>query len=264
VPYPLEAKAFVDYLTETKPDATVAILRANDDFGRAYVDTFERLIEGTDITVVQEETYNVEQFDTKAQITSLAATDADALFLGATLLACPDALGNVVAADWDPIIYMSGTCTSKTLMTIAASRGAGDGVFSVIPLIDPVDPANASNEQVALYREKVGQYAPDADPDNAIVAYGWSTAALLADLLSKSPAADRVSVMETAREYEVSGVALMPDGVTFRTGADDWFLGETFQLVQYDGTGGFFASVGDITDEDGKTAEYTPEDLING
>ena len=38
VPYPLEMKAFVDYLKQTKPNATIALLRANDDFGQAYAD----------------------------------------------------------------------------------------------------------------------------------------------------------------------------------------------------------------------------------
>jgi branched-chain amino acid transport system substrate-binding protein len=198
-------------------------------------------------------------------VTSLAATRADVFFLGATLLGCPASLGNVASSGWDPLVYMSGTCTSKTLMDRAVSLGGGDGVLSVIPLLDPVDPANASNAEVQLYREKIGQYAPaESDADNAIVAYGWSTAALLADLLSKSPAADRVSVRETARAYEASGVALMPDGVTFRTTADDWFLGETFQLVRYTADGGYFEPVGDLVDEDGNTAEYTPDDLVNG
>lgn len=262
VPYPLEMKALVDYLQENDPDATVAILRANDDFGAAYSQTFSSLIEGTDITVAAEETYNVEVFDTKSQITSLAASRADVLILGATLLACPDALNNVAAANWDPLVYMSGTCTSKTLMTIAGENG--DGVLTVLPTLDPANPANDSNEAMALYKEKVGQYQPDADPENGIVAYGWTTAAMLVALLEQSPAADRVAVMETARNFEVSDVGIGRPGATFSTSADDWFLGETFSLVQYSHADGFFADVGELIEEDGNTAEYSPENLING
>ena len=264
VPYPLEMKAFFDYLQENKPDAKVAILRASDDFGRSYADTFKSLAEGSNITVVKEETYNPEQFDTKSQITSLAATKADALIVGATLLACPDAIKNVDAAGWKPIIYMSGTCTSKTLMTMASP--AGDGVLSVGPLMDPANPMYADEASMKLYKEKIAQYEPaEVDPSNGIVAYGWTTAALMADLLQRSPALDRISVMETARTMsDIQGVGLMLAGQVHNVSADDWFLGETFNLVQYGLADGYFSPVGEMHNEDGKTASYTPANLING
>ena len=263
VPYPLEMKAFADYLAETKPGAKVAILRASDDFGRAYSDTFTSLAEDAGLTVAKEETYISEQFDTKSQITSLAATGADALILATTLLACPDALKNVALEGWEPIIYMSGTCTSKTLMDMAAD--AGDGVLSVGPLMDPANTLYADVESMKLFKEKIAQYQPEADPSNGIVAYGWTTAALMADVLQRSPALDRISVMETARTAtSIEGIGLMLEGQVHNLSADDWFLGETFNLVQYSLADGFFSPVGEIHEEDGNTASYTPEDLING
>ncbi|HEX5614905.1 MAG TPA: ABC transporter substrate-binding protein [Acidimicrobiia bacterium] len=262
VPYPLEMKALVDYLSANDPDASIAVLRANDDFGAAYSETLKSLIEGTDLTIAGEETYNVELFDTKSQITSLAATNADVLVVGATLIGCPDALINVGASSWEPMIYMSGTCTSKTLMEAAGDDA--DGVFTVLPTLDPANPANDSNEAMALYKEKVAQYQSEADPTNGIVAYGWTAAALLVELLEQSPAADRVAVMETARAFEASDVGILRPGATVSTSADDWFLGETFSLVQYNLADQFFADVGDLIEEDGNTAEYTPESLING
>jgi branched-chain amino acid transport system substrate-binding protein len=264
VPYSTEMKALVDYLQADDPEATIAILRASDDFGRAYSETLGNLIEGTDLRIVDEETYNPEQFDTSSQVTSLAASDADVFVLGATLLACPDALGNVRESGWQPsVIYMSGTCTSKTLM-----EGAGDsadGVISVLPGLDPADPANASNEAMTLYKEKVAQYSPDADATNGIVAYGWTTAAMLVETLSQSPALDRLSVMETARQIELSDVGLMIPGTTFSVSADDWFLGETFNLAQYSVADAFFTAITDEPiDVNGETASFTPENLIAG
>jgi branched-chain amino acid transport system substrate-binding protein len=257
VPYPLEMKAFFDYLQENKPEAKVAILRAADDFGRAYVDSFKSLIEGTDITVVAEEEYNPEQFDTKAQVTSLAATDADTWILGATLLGCPDALKNAAAEGWEPLIYMSGTCTSKTLM--AAASPAGDGVLSVAPVMDTNDPQFADNEQLKLYKENAA-----GDTTNSIVAYGWTTAALLVHTLEQASAPTRLAVMEAAHNLEASGVGLQFEGQTWITNADDPFVGESFHLVQYSNADGFFKLLGDLIDENGKTADYTPEELING
>ena len=262
VPYPLEAKAFFDYLQANKPTATVAILRASDDFGKAYSETFRKLIQGSKIKVVKEETYNPEQSDTKSQVTSLAATNADALLLGATLLACPDALTNVKQSGWKPLTYMSGTCTSKTLMSIAGN--AGDGVLSVADIMEPGLPQWASNTAMKLYMAQIPKYAPDADIENGIVAYGWTTAALLAETLSKSPELTRVAVMNTARTLNVKNVGLIMPGVTLDVNANDWFLGETFSVVQYSATAKHFNLVGDLIDLNGQTAKITPPNLING
>ena len=40
-------KTFVDYLKKNKPDATIAVLKANDDFGQSYADTLTQLVKGT-------------------------------------------------------------------------------------------------------------------------------------------------------------------------------------------------------------------------
>ena len=182
--------------------------------------------------------------------------------LGGTLLACPNALNAAHDAGWKPLIYMSGTCVSKLLFTLGGD--GADGVLSVTPLLDPADPANAANPAMKLYKQQVAKYQPKADVDDGIVAYGWSTAALLQKILEASPKLDRVSVMETARTLKgVTGVGLQLPGSTWTTSATDWFLGETFQLVKYNKAEGHTDAVGPITDLDGKTAELSPESLLN-
>ncbi|MGQ0825958.1 MAG: ABC transporter substrate-binding protein [Actinomycetota bacterium] len=263
VPYPLEMKAFVDYLGENMPEATIALLRADDDFGRSYSETLAGLVEGTDITVVAEEVYDPEGADVATQVTTLAATDADVFVLGATLLGCPASLNEIGTAGWDPIVYMSGTCTSKTLM--AAAGANGDGVFSVGPLMDPNDPQFAANPAMVLYKEKVAQYQPDADPTNGIVAYGWSAAALLHASLEATPELNRLAVMQTARTLsDLSDIGLQLPDASWSVGPEDWFLGEEFNLVQYSVADGYFAPQGEMVVADDLTEEITPDQLING
>jgi len=264
VPYPLETQAFVQYLEDNKPDATIAILRADDDFGAAYSDTLKQLIKGTDLTIAGEQTYDPDTGEVGTQVTSLAATNADAFVLGATLLACPTALTDVASSGWKPITYMSGTCTSKTLMSIAGP--AGDGVLSVSPLMDPNDPAYVDNAQMKLYKEMLPKYAPaDTDAGNGIVAYGWTAAAALETLLSKVQDPNRLGVMQTARTLsDLTDVGLQLPDSNWTVGPDDWFLGENFDLVQYSVADGYFKPVGDRIDASDKTEEITPDNLING
>ena len=61
-------------------------------------------------------------------------------------------------------------------MGIADTAGGNDGVLSMTNLKDPLNPVWADDEAMKLYTEKVEQYSPEAEVDNAIVAYGWTQA----------------------------------------------------------------------------------------
>jgi branched-chain amino acid transport system substrate-binding protein len=262
VPYPLEVRRFVDYLAQTKPTATIAVLRANDDFGASYADTLTQMVKGTKLKVVQTQQYDSAGSSVTTQVNSLAATKADVFFLGATLLACPAALTAAQKAGWHPIIYMSGTCVSKVLFSIAGS--AANNVFSVTPLLDPADPTNQTNPAMQLYKAQVAKYEPKADATDGIVGYGWTTGALFVKTLESSPALTRSAVMQTARTLkDVSGVGLEIPAASWNTAANDWFVGETFQFIQYDAVAGHTRPVGPLTNDDGKTASLTPASLIN-
>ena len=262
VPYPLEMRVFVDYLLKNKPNAKIALLHANDDFGQSYQLTLEQLVKGTSLSIVKEASYNAEGSEVKAQVTDLAASKADTFVLGGTLLACPNALTAAHDAGWKPLIYMSGTCVSKLLFTLAGP--GADGVMSVTPLLDPADPTNDAKPAMQLYKQQVKKYFPAEDLLDGIVGYGWSTAAMLQKILEASPKLDRVSVMEAARTLKgISNAALQLAGSTFDTSKTDWFLGETFQLIKYNKAAGHTVAIGPLSNLDGKTAELSPKQLLN-
>lgn len=266
-PYTLEGHMFARLLEEEAPDATVAMLVQDDDFGRAYEEGFRQAVEGTDIEVVEVASYETGASEVGAQITSLASSQADAFFNGGTLLACPDALSQVAQSNWDPITWVSGTCISKTLMGIAGQ--AADDVYSGSNLKDPLNPEWDDDEAMQLYRETVAEHEPDADLENGIVAYGWTQAALLVEALEAAEAPTRLAVMESIRSIDgVSDVGLLLPGVSISTNEDDTFMGEALQLVQYDfqgeGERNFFALLGEVVDFEGETHDLTPEELITG
>ena len=269
-PYPLEGQMFAQLLEQEKPDATVAMLVQDDDFGAAYEEGFRQAVEGTDIEIVEVQKYPTGASEVGAQITSLAATGADAFFNGGTLLACPDALTKAEAAGWQPITWVSGTCASKTLMGLAGA--AADGVYTASNLKDPLNPDWDEDEAMVEYLDTVNQYqGTDFDPENAIVGYGYTQAALLVAALEAAEAPTRLALMESLRSLDgVSDTGLLLPGVSVTTAAEDGdaYMGETLQLAQYEFAGegqrNHFVLQGDLTDFEGQTTDLTPEDLISG
>jgi branched-chain amino acid transport system substrate-binding protein len=267
-PYTLEGQVFADLLGQELPAAKVAMLVQDDDFGKAYEDGLRQAVEGTDIEIVEVERYATGASEVSAQITSLAASGADAFFNGATLLACPAGLQSAADANWQPAVtWVSSTCTSKTLMGIAGADA--DGVYSISNIKDPQDPKWDDDPAMQEYREKVEEYFPGTDTDNGIVGYGWTQGAALVEALRQAEAPTRLAVMEAVRDLDLGddiGTLLPGTGVT--TSEDDPFMGERVNLSQYGFEGpdarNHFTIVGDVYDFEGQTADLTPPELIEG
>ena len=261
-PYTLEAVAFAEYLKENQPEAKVAMLVQDDDFGKAYEDGFRDAIEGTDITVTDVATYPTGASDVTSQVTSLAAGGADAFFNGSTLLACPNALTEATEAGWErESTFVSGTCISKTLMGLAGANA--EGVLATTNIKDPQNPAFAEDEAMAEYLSTLEEFGEaDVDPENGIVAYGYTQAALFQHVLENSEAMTRSAVLESMRTIDTEDVGLLIEGIPAKMSADDPFLAENLQLIQYNSAEQYFEDVGEVIDFEGRTAELTPADLI--
>jgi branched-chain amino acid transport system substrate-binding protein len=267
-PYTLEGYMFAQLLEQENPSAKVAMLVQDDDFGAAYEEGFRQAIEGTDIEVVAVEKYSTGASEVSAQITTLAASGADTFFNGGTLLACPDALTKAAAAGWEPLTWVSGTCTSDTLMGLAGESAAG--VYSASNLKDPLNPDWDADPAMVEYLETIQQYQPDGfRQTNAIVGYGYTQAAVFVEALEAAEAPTRLAVMESLHNLGgISDAGLLLPGVSVTTSADDAYMGETLQLAQFEftaeGARNHFVPQGELVDFEGQTAELTPEDLING
>lgn len=257
--YATEMGVFVDYLEAENPDAQVAILFQNDDFGAEYVDSFEALTEGTDITVVTEESYEPSDSDVDSQITSIANSGADTVVLAATALKCPQALDALQAqSGFDPeTVWLSQTCTSSTVIGLA-SPGAADGVLSAIYLKDPADPQWDDDPAMVEFQEQGQAHGLSAEQvEDGVVGIGWTFGQLLAETIRNTPELTRENIMQSAYSLDGVEVGLLLPGVTFTTnGAEDPFPIETLQIGQYNGD--FFDFVGDPIDLEGQSGEFTP------
>lgn len=253
--YALESIAFVEYLKENSPEATVAILSQNDSFGQSYVDAFEAAIEGTDITVVAEETFDPKtETNPQGQVTTLAASGADALLLGVTSIPCPNALNAVASSTWDPLIYVTLTCSSKVLMSLAGE--AAEGTISTRATYDPADPDSQSVAAVQEFKTEgaaAGLSAEDLDDLN--VAAGWNFGAYLVQLLEASPELDRAEVMNTAWFQDGVTFGMNLDGLEWTTdgATDPYGINQLQFIVRTDGN---WVPQGELVDYTSQLEDY--------
>ena len=155
-----EGEAFGNYLAQLDEPLTVAILAQNDDFGADFVEGLNSGIEGSDVEIVAEASYEPTDTSVDAQVTELAGSNADVFFDATTLT--PLAIGSLVKAQslgWLPQIFLPSTTSAPGLILEPGGASVYPKVFTTAFAKSPLDPAYADDEQVTAFVEQLGEYA---------------------------------------------------------------------------------------------------------
>ena len=260
-PYNTETLVYLEDMKQAFPDGgTVAVHAVSSEFGDYYVDTVEANAEDAGFEVVSVQ--RIEAADANppsAQVTEIANAQPDVIVAAPLGAQCPtflNELANAKAANagWEPRLYITSTCASPLILTIAGA--AGDGLFTISPTIDVADPKNAENPVVVEYKEFMQSQGFAADGDFATAAAGWSTGentvAVLAAAL-ESGELTRASIMNAARNLDHTGSLARP-GVSLHTDAEDGFPIESFQVIEWDADSKTYTDIGDVhTEFEGQT-----------
>jgi branched-chain amino acid transport system substrate-binding protein len=246
----------MQYLDKTNPDAKLAILYQNDDFGKAYLAAIEKYLEANDskVTVAEAKSYDPSAGQTTEGVTTeLAQTKADVFFVGIGGTPCPQTLG-FIPSDWKPLTYVSIPCSGKLALSLAG--GKDEGVYSAQATYDPDNPEDKSQPAVAEYIDATTkQGLSEIQIYGGIVSAGWGFGAMLGAGLENAETVDRAGLMNAMYALDGSEVGLARKGVVAHTdGADDPWALEQLRMVQR--KGGQWNEVEALVDYDGQSNEF--------
>jgi branched-chain amino acid transport system substrate-binding protein len=239
--YSFESNVYAQYLEENHPGSTVAVLQANDDYGKDYFESFEKAIEGTSITIARVETYTNQDPDVTPQMIALAATNADVFYNITTprfAVQAIVAMGTAVG-DWSPIHLLNNVSASTAIVLTPAAAAGGkvNDIISTVWFKDPTDPAWADDPGMMRYREIFGKYGPALNLDDSFTTFGWSQCELIRQVLENSYP-NRESLMNVVgnlQDYDIE-IDILPDGVKPSTGPGQGFPLRAMQVVKFNGT----------------------------
>ncbi len=248
--YATEGHAFMEYLIKNKPDAKIALLYQDDDYGKAYQDVIKKDIEGTGITLVGEQSFNpLTETSPESKVAQLSGSGADVFFVGIGGTPCPAAI-RAIPDTWTPMTYVSITCSGKTAM--ALTQGKDEGLYSAQATLDVGTTADQANPKVQeFFTEGAANGLDEATLQGGIAAAGWGFGSLFVRGLELTPTVDRATLMNTLYSMKDQNYGLMLDDATTNTdgSTDPWVLedlkiitraggqwNEAAPLVSYDGT----------------------------
>ncbi|WP_243716642.1 ABC transporter substrate-binding protein [Actinomadura sp. KC345] len=231
--YVSEGRVYAQHLKTEKPEAKVAVLFQNDDFGEDLLGGFKKAIEGSKIKIVQEKSYEVTDPSVEPQMRDLAGSGAD-VFLNITT---PKFGSQALAADakitdWNPLHILNNVAASVTVLKPVGFENV-QGVVSSTYYKDPNDPQWADDAEMKLYKEKMKKYAPGADPAVPYHAFGWAVASSFHKTMDAAECKTREGLRDSVRSLNNVEVPMLLPGVTMQTGEGDGFPIESMQMMEF-------------------------------
>jgi len=234
--YQSESKVFAAHILETKPNAKIAILYQNDDYGKDYLKGFEDgLGDKAKSMIVSKISYEVTDPTIDSQMVSLKGSGADTFFNITTPKFAAQAIKKAAEIGWKPTHYLNSVSASVGSVMTPAGAENGVGIFTASYLKDPTDPQFQKGKEWDDFVAFMKKYMPNADIKDVNHTFGYTVSQGLVQVLKQAgDNLTRENIMKQAASMDLTLPMLLP-GVNIKTGPDDFYPIEREQLMKFDG-----------------------------
>src|SRR5437763_15278842 len=234
--YQSEAHIYARYILENHPNAKIGILYQNDDLGKDYVKGLKDGLGAKANMIVAETSYELSDPTVDSQMVTLKASGADLFYNITTPKFGAQAIKKAAEMGWKPVQILDINASPVSQTLVPAGLDNAKDIISVNYAKDPLDPQWADDDGMKRYKAVMAKYAPAEDANSGIATYGYSTAALLIQILKQcGDDLTRANLMKQATNIKnfVSDISL--PGMSTSTTPDDWRINKQFQMMKFDG-----------------------------
>lgn len=234
--YQSEAHIYAKFILENYPDAKIAILYQNDDLGKDYVKGLKDGLGAKAKMIVAEQSYELSDPTVDSQMVTLKASGADLFYNITTPKFGAQAIKKAAELGWKPVQILDINATPVSQTLVPAGLENAKGIISVNYGKDPLDPQWNDDEGMKKYKAFMAKWAPAEDANSGIATYGYSTAALLVQILKQcGDELTRANIMKQATNIQNFVADLALPGMSTSTEPNDWRINKQFQMMKFDG-----------------------------
>jgi branched-chain amino acid transport system substrate-binding protein len=235
--YRTEAAIYGKYLLKEKPDAKIAILYQNDDFGKDYLLGLQAGL-GADYEkrIAKQVSYETTDPTIDSQVISLQASGADVLLTAATPKWAAQTIRKVADLNWKPLHFMTNVSISVGAVITPAGPEKAIGMITSGYVKDNSDPEWANDPGMTEWRGFMKQYLPDADLSDLFYVYGHAAAATLVQVLKQcGDDLSRANIIKQAASLDALELPTLLPGIKLSTSATNFHPMRAMQLERFTG-----------------------------
>ncbi len=244
--YQAEGTIYAKYLLKEKPNAKIAILYQNDDYGK---DLLKGIKDGLGAKgakmVVAEATYEVTDTTVDSQIVTLQGSGADTFINITTPKFAAQAIRKAFDSGWKPLHIVNNVAASVGSVLAPAGLDKSTGLLTLQYYKDPNDPQWKDDPAMLEWRAFMARYYREGDPKDAANLYAYLAAQIMVQILKQSGNdLTRENVMKQAASIKNLKLPLLLTGMSLNTTPTDFFLVKQGQLSRF--TGSQWQGFGDV------------------
>jgi ABC-type branched-subunit amino acid transport system substrate-binding protein len=235
--YQNEARIYAKYILTEKPNARIAVLYQNDDYGKDYVKGLkDGLGDRAALIIIAEETYEVSDPTIDSHIVKMKSLNADVFVNITTPKFAAQAIRKAAEIGWKPLHFLNNVSTSIGAVIRPAGVENAQDIISVAYLMDALDPQWKDDPGMKAFDEFLAKDFPEGNRADDRVMVGYNMAQTLAHVLEQcGDNLTRESVMKQAANLKDYRTTNLLPGIKINTSPIDFAPIKQVQLRRFKG-----------------------------
>ncbi len=235
--YQSETQIYAKWLLKNKPDAKIAVLFQNDDYGKDYLKGLKDGLGAKAASmIVMEESYETSEPTIDNHIVKLKSTGADVFMNITTPKFAAQAIKKNAEIGWKPLHFLNNVSASVGSVLKPAGFENSQDIISADYLKDISDPAWNSDPGMKDFVAFMNKYFPDGDKLDHGTIVGYGVAQTLVQVLKQcGDDLTRANVMKQAASLKNFRTEVLLPGVQINTSPTDFAPISQLQLEKFKG-----------------------------
>jgi branched-chain amino acid transport system substrate-binding protein len=235
--YQSESRIYAKYILKEKPDAKIAVLYQNDDYGKDYLKGLKDGLGAKAASmIIVEESYETSEPSIDGHIVKLKSLNADVFFNVTTPKFAAQAIKKMSEIGWKPLHFLNNVSASIGSVMKPAGFENSQDIISSAYLKDTSDPQWKDDAGMKAFDEFLVKYFPEGNRIDGSVMYGYTVAQGLVHVL-KACGDDltRENIMKQAASIKDLQLGGILPGIKVNTSATDFAPIAQLQLMKFKG-----------------------------
>jgi branched-chain amino acid transport system substrate-binding protein len=235
--YQSESQIYAKYLLKQKPDAKIAVLYQNDDYGKDYLKGLKDGLGAKAATmIIAEESFETTEPTVDNHIVKLKSTGADVFVNITTPKFAAQAIKKIAEIEWKPLHFLNNVSASVGSVIKPAGFGNAQGIISAAYLKDASDPQWDNDPGMKEFYAFLQKDFPEGNKLDISVVVGYGVSQTLVEVLKKcGDNLTRENIMKQAANLKDFRTEVLLPGIKINTGPDDFAPISQLQLMKFNG-----------------------------
>jgi len=237
-PFEMEGATFGKFILKNLPNAKIAVLYQNDDYGKDYLNGLKSaLASNSTAKIVAEAPYELSYPTVDSEVLNLKASGADTLIYFTTPKFAAQAIKKANELNWKPAQLLASPVNSVQSVLGPAGLENVQGAFTTQFTKQAGDPAWAEDPEVIEYVAFMKKWAPNDSPNDFIALSGYVNAQAIAKALQRcGDNLTRENLLTQATSFNKERVGMLLPGIELTNSKENYAPYRSLRMAIFEKT----------------------------